>query len=795
MTPEIPRCAWTMPFTSVPTRPGKPRGYALPFMLRMMPIYFRARAKQKRAERGEGPPLGFDFKNSIDDGYNQGAPIGGLGAGSIGRTYLGDFARWHLRIGRHEYTPSLPNQFHLRIERGKDAFVQTLNPRKPTGERLSSWAWELDPKRAVYRALFPRAWTVYDFTDHGIRATCQQLSPVIAHNYRESSFPVGVFTWQIQNVGKKDATVSLMVTWENAISPTDPPAKGAFSRVAKKSGKRIVLELRQASGNKDAPASFGLAVEGDKRTALSHKDSFNTEGTGSEVWQEFQTAGQFTSQSATPSEAVQRTGVALCAQASIPARQTAEVSFALSWDIPIMQFGSGRKWYRRYTRFFNADGENAVPIVELALDNWRDWERKIIAWQQPIIESTKPDWLKSALFNELYYLIDGGTAWENGEVGASPAREGIGHFGYLECFDYPFVNTYDVHFYASFALAMNWPEIEKSIQRDFAATVAMDDQHLVDLLFQKGRVPRKPRGAIPHDIGMPQEDPWIVANGYSAQDVGRWKDLNSKFVLQVYHIFTLTKDDQFLRDCWPATLEAMDYLERFDRDGDGLPENEGFPDQTYDVWTMKGVSAYCGSLFLAAAEAMTAMAERLNDDVAAMKYRKIVERGKQVFEEQLWNGEYYNFDSSGGKHSSSIMADQLAGHWYAHACGLDPIVRPDRARKALETIFKFNVLRYAQGTMGAVNGMRPNGKVDTSSTQSAEVWTGTTYALAALMIYEGLLGEALQTAEGIYQMTYKHRGYWFRTPEAWTRNGDFRACSYMRPLAIWAIEQALSATK
>jgi len=39
----------------------------------------------------------------IDDGPFQGLPLGGFGTGSIGRTYQGDFARWHLDIGRHRY--------------------------------------------------------------------------------------------------------------------------------------------------------------------------------------------------------------------------------------------------------------------------------------------------------------------------------------------------------------------------------------------------------------------------------------------------------------------------------------------------------------------------------------------------------------------------------------------------------------------------------------------------------------------------------------------------------------------
>ena len=40
----------------------------------------------------------------------------------------------------------------------------------------------------------------------------------------------------------------------------------------------------------------------------------------------------------------------------------------------------------------------------------------------------------------------------------------------------------------------------------------------------------------------------------------------------------------------------------------------------------------------------------------------------------------------------------------------------------------------AGGTMGAVNGMRPDGVPDTSSVQSNEVWIGVVYALAATMI-------------------------------------------------------------
>ena len=48
----------------------------------------------------------------------------------------------------------------------------------------------------------------------------------------------------------------------------------------------------------------------------------------------------------------------------------------------------------------------------------------------------------------------------------------------------------------------------------------------------------------------------------------------------------------------------MERLDKFDRDGDGMIENDGFPDQTYDTWAATGVSAYSGGLYVAALSAM-----------------------------------------------------------------------------------------------------------------------------------------------------------------------------------------------
>jgi non-lysosomal glucosylceramidase len=112
--------------------------------------------------------------------------------------------------------------------------------------------------------------------------------------------------------------------------------------------------------------------------------------------------------------------------------------------------------------------------------------------------------------------------------------------------------------------------------------------------------------------------------------------------------------------------------------------------------------------------------------------------------------------------------------------------------KALQEIFANNVMKFANGEMGAVNGIATNGSIFQSNQQIQEVWTGTSLGLAALMLSEGLKDQAYRTAWGVYHVTYETKGYWFRTPEAWDMTGNFRASMYMRPGAIWALEMVSS---
>ena len=119
--------------------------------------------------------------------------------------------------------------------------------------------------------------------------------------------------------------------------------------------------------------------------------------------------------------------------------------------------------------------------------------------------------------------------------------------------------------------------------------------------------------------------------------------------------------------------------------------------------------------------------------------------------------------------------------------GLGDLVPHTMQVSALKTIFDHNVMRFGNGTMGAVNGMTTNGTI-IDNPEGKEVWVGTTEAYAALLKSEGMKAEAYKTLWGLYNVIYVSKGYWFRTPESWDINGNFRASMYMRPSAIWAVE-------
>jgi non-lysosomal glucosylceramidase len=748
------------------------------------------------------PALG---RGHIDDGYWQGSPVGGFGAGTFSRTYRGDFARWHIKNGVHKYQTVYANQFAMyqKAEGAAEGVAQVLAATHPQGE-LSTWKWDYPVGAGDYYSLYPKSWYDYRWDKFPAHVVLEQFSPILPDNYRETSYPVAVYRWHAENTTDHAVTVSVLLSWANMVGWFRSFSRdlsggldaGNRDRLINQDGMKGILFDRNRNGavQDDWDGQFAIAALESPGVEVTYQTTYLPEDTDrSDIWKPFASDGRLANSDQNWVSSGEKLAGAIAVRFTLKPGEKRVVPMVIAWDLPIVQFGTGRKWYRHYTDFYGTTGTNALQIARDGLTNAAKWSDAIDAWQAPYVnDESKPLWYRGALFNELYTVADTGSFWGR-PVGSDPKTPNT--FTFMECFDYPYYGTLDVRFYGSMPLAKFWPELDKQELRQFADTVPQDltdkylwnwkTQHTQALQFRV----RKAKGAVPHDLGVPEEDPFVQPNQFSWQNTSDWKDLNSKFVLMVYrdYVFTGKKDQAFLRYTWPAVQEALEHLRQYDRDGDGVPENEGYPDQTYDEWVVKGESAYCGGLWLGALRAAEEIARALGDTAAVSKYHDLFTKSQASFVKKLWNGEYFRYDTA-SEYRDNIQADQLAGQWYANMTGLGDLVPRDMQRKALKRIFDFNVMKFANGEMGAVNGMGADGAIIRTNEQVKEVWTGTTFGLAALMLSEGMKDEGFRTAWGVYHVTYETKGYWFRTPEAWEVEGNYRASMYMRPAAIWAME-------
>jgi non-lysosomal glucosylceramidase len=745
----------------------------------------------------------------IDDGYWQGGPVGGFGAGTFSRSFRGDFSRWHLQPGVHKYQTVYANQFAMfqKAEGQAAGTAKVLFAGHPQGDSLKSWGWDYPVGAGDYAALYPKSWFDYRLDGFPAHVTLEGFSPVLPDNYKETSYPVAVYRWHAENPSNKKVTVSVLLSWTNMLGWIRGYGRdfrtglneGNFNRYRSEragegSMKGIVFERKRGAREANAwDGQMAIAALESPGVEVSCLTTFSPDGNGSEVWSPFSKDGRLEDTGGPWLSSGEALAGAIAVRFTLSPGEKRVIPMVIAWDLPVTEFGSGRKWYRRYTDFYGTGGTNAWTIARDGLENARKWSEAIDAWQAPYVDDeSKPLWYRGMLFNELYVLADLGSFWGK-PVGADQAAPAT--YSFMECFDYPFFETLDVRFYGSMPLIKFWPELDKRVLRGFADTVPLglhDRMMWTWKSLQDGKLAfreRKTKGAVPHDLGVPQEDPFFQINQFSWQDTNGWKDLNSKFVLMVYRDYVLTggKDADFLRYTWPSVEEALAYLGKFDRDGDGVPDNDGYPDQTYDTWLVRGDSAYSGSLWLASLRAAEEIAKKLGHQSAAAGYRAKFAKGQASYIAKLWNGSYFRYDTE-SEYRDNIQADQLAGQWYADLTGLGDIVPPEMRRKSLRVIYDNNVMKFANGEMGAVNGITRDGALVKTNEQVQEVWTGTTLALAGFMLAEGMREEAFRTAWGIYHVSYETKGYWFRTPEAWDITGNYRASMYMRPAAIWAME-------
>ncbi len=153
---------------------------------------------------------------------------------------------------------------------------------------------------------------------------------------------------------------------------------------------------------------------------VTYQTTYDTSGKGNEVWAPFSKDGRLANSSKSWISEKEHLGGAIALRFTLRPGEKKIIPMVLAWDLPVVQFGEGRSWYRRYADFYGTSGEHAWDIARDGLQHATEWSEAIDRWQAPYVEDQcKPLWYRGMLFNELYALSDGGTFWGR-QIGSDP---------------------------------------------------------------------------------------------------------------------------------------------------------------------------------------------------------------------------------------------------------------------------------------------------------------------------------------------------------------------------------------
>jgi non-lysosomal glucosylceramidase len=235
-------------------------------------------------------------------------------------------------------------------------------------------------------------------------------------------------------------------------------------------------------------------------------------------------------------------------------------------------------------------------------------------------------------------------------------------------------------------------------------------------------------------------------------------------VLRLYREWRFSGDDEFLRELWPAAVRALDYVGRWDEDGDGLLDARMH--NTYDI-EFAGAEPLANGYYIAALLAGARMAAHIDEPAIANRYRTAADRATARMDEYLFDGEYYrqrieDVDAFRYQYGDGVLSDQLLGQTMAHVVGLGTILDPDHVKSALRAIHTHNFradLSRQESTQrtfalddeaGLLLASWPHGgRPRIPFVYSDEVWTGVEYQVATCLAYEGMTEEALEIVRAL----------------------------------------------
>jgi uncharacterized protein (DUF608 family) len=714
-----------------------------------------------------------------------GLPLGGIGAGWFELRKDGQFYNWNIfnnePLGSGEPLPPeyLPNSmlfFVVRYQKkGEPPRMKLLQV--DAGEEVGTienhiytFPWMTGVDEIEYDASFPFSTLIFRDADMPFEVTMRAWSPFVPHDVKNSSLPAACFDFRITPTTQAPVDVMLLATMRNAVGYDHPERKYVSERLDGKGYKMFQMSCDQMPADAASHGTQAVAsLSGSSSWYLGweHRHPYYEWVIRNKKLRNFDdTEGRNNTDKETgKTTAGPRLFSSIAASKRLTGGKSFEHSFVTTWHFPNLYAGQtakakklgtgGEKLYEGhyYNRFF----DSAADVARYVIANRKTLAQRTEAFHDDFFDSTAPRFVLDQVNSQMPTFLTSSWLTEEGNFGIQEGMTPGRNWGPLA--------TIDVGMYGSVMTAALFPELDHSMIRAHQRL-----QHPTD-------------GSICHGIGRNFQ----TADVHEA--VGHRLDLPSQYVIMALRGYFWTSDKQYLQEVWPSVTAALEYvLRERDHNGDLLPDMEGSM-CTYDNFPMYGAASYVASLWLAALAYAAKAAEELGEPEAAGRYAEILRKGEAVFEEKLWNGEYYRLyndvDGQRGDKDEGCLADQIIGQWAMHFVGLGDLLKRSHIRKALRTVMKTN---FRPG-YGLLNCRWPEDEFlhDVEETcwsdQANTAWSGVELAFASFLIYEGLLRDGLKVVRDVDDR-YRKAGMYFDHQEF--------GGHYYRPMSAWGIVNALA---
>ncbi len=734
-----------------------------------------------------------------------GFPLGGVAAGCISLGGRGQLEEWWI-FNRPDKGRSPQYAFPaIRVEaanqkpvvRVLEARIEPPYSRGPSDMGSNNVPGLPRLATCTFTGEYPMARIDFEDSALPVRVSLEAFTPIIPLDADESGLPMAVLRYRVTNPGSATAKVSIAWSIENPVGTQqrhgDANANSAHGRqndYRESGGTQGLLMGNPFLGSTDPQAgTFALALLGTDEGHVSY-----LRGWPSARWWESPLLfwEDFTSDGRLGPEAPTRGPVgALCLEKEIPAGGTAEYTFLLAWHFPnrtprhcgwAAPKGHENDVIGNYycTRF-----KDAWAVAEYAGQHLSSLEERTRKFLGAVRDTTLPGAIKDAALANLSTLATP-TAFRT--------SDGAFH-GFEGCNDHDgccFGSCTHVYAYEP-ATAHVFPTLSRSLrEQQFGFSTSAEG--LMDF-----------REKLPYGI---EHYGVAAADGQMA------------CIVKAYHDWRLSGNTDWLRRQWPGIKRALEFAwikGGWDGNRDGVME--GIQHNTYDVEFI-GPNPFCGMWYLAALRAGEEMARVVGDASAAAEYQRLFRKGSEWVDQNLFNGEFYvqkvgsisRDDIAKGLQAGmgtvdtehptfqvgdGCLSDQLMGQYFALIAGLGLLVDHKHALKSLRSIWKYNYKQdladhvsvqraYALNhEAGLVMCVYPHGEQPrVPFPYFAEVWSGSEYAAAALMMDMGMVSEGVQIVENTRRRFDGEK----RNPWSEAECGYH----YARPMASWAPLLALS---